>query len=114
MVALIRHALFAGTLGSLMVPLVCTASGAREADAVRNCAQAEAQHLNAALAGTRVELPLSMGGHDTDRSSDQLVVVALDHKGREVAQMLCTYDHDGRVLSLRPAASSELAFDLEH
>jgi len=97
-----------------MVPLVCTASGARDANAVRNCAQAEAQRLNAALAGTRVELPLTNGGQDADRSSDQLVVVALDHRGREVAQMLCTYGHDGRVLALRPAASFELAFDLEH
>lgn len=110
MVALTRR--FVAVAGSLALPLVCIASPPNEAKAIRNCAQAEALRLDAHLAATRDELVTPITPRETDRGADQMVVIALDHKGREVAQMLCTYDRNGRVVELRPAASTPLALDL--
>ena len=102
--------------GSLALPFVCMASGPTEDNAVRNCAVAEAQRLEAQLAGTQDQLASPLTGQerwDQGSNQNQIVVVARDQRGREVAQMLCTYDHDGRVVNLRRAASTPLALDLD-
>jgi hypothetical protein len=114
MVALMRVIVVVG--GSLALPLVCMASGPIEHDAVRNCARAEAQRLDAQLAGTQDRLASPLAGQEQwDQGSDQnqMVVVAHDQRGRQVAQMLCTYDRDGQVIDLRPAGSTTLALDLD-
>lgn len=110
MVALTRR--FAAIAGTSALPLVCMASPESEANAIRNCAQAEAQRLDAHVAATRDELASPITGRETDPGSDQMVVVARDQKGHEIAQMLCTYDRDGRVVDLHPVASTPLALDL--
>jgi hypothetical protein len=102
-------------LGTLAVPVVCVASPPTDTIAVMNCARAEAQRLDARLAATSDQLadfPYGWG-EGTLVASRQMVVIAKDKTGQVVAEMLCTYDKDGRVESLHSTSNIEVALDLD-
>jgi hypothetical protein len=90
-------------LVALSLPLVCAAESPVTRTAVRNCAHAEAKMLNTGKVVTQYQSGSGLAPiPDFARVSNQMIVTARNPDGVREAQMVCTYNGKGRIVSIRP------------
>ncbi len=108
--------LFGLAISGICISGICVASTPSELAAVSSCARGEAHLLHARVSATRDELDFPdwwTSAPDLAQQPQQMVVVARDGSGREIARMLCSYDDHDRVVSIHPILNVVAALDLD-
>jgi hypothetical protein len=99
--------LLAGAASAL--PCWCLAASPRgPATATANCARAEAARLDSRLAASDYSPQTPRPLWQLGAPQQSMIVTARDPRGHVVAQMVCGYDAEDQVISLRRATPEDL------